>query len=81
MGDSKVFSKRSRGNLFKKNLARAELEGENCLLPKIYLDSSIHDELSDSMGRCFDNEVARKGCWFLDNEGSPQETVAAKWRL
>ena len=45
LGSSTTGPKRRRGDLFSQNLAKAELEGGNRLLPKIFLEESIREEL------------------------------------
>ena len=65
LGKLAAAPRRSRGNPFSQNLARAELEGGNRLLPKIYLDDSVCDELSVPWKEALIVKLLRKEAGFI----------------
>ena len=65
LGKSMVSLKRSRGNLFELKLARAKLENGNNLLPKIFLEHSIHKELSAPWEDALVVKLLGKGLGFI----------------
>ena len=68
-GDSIVSTKKSRGDLFKLNLAKAEWVDGNQLLPKISFDSSVREELRASWKEALVVKLLGKNIGFLTMKG------------
>ena len=77
IGKARVSPKQSRGDLFKKNLARVELEEGNWLLSKIFLDHSICEELSVPWKDALVVKLLGKEVGFL----VMQDKLSKHWKL